>query len=66
MCSIAAASTSRSLLGRELYLLVLVAGLYASFLVWGYLQEKITSTPYVATGDDKPQFWEHATVLNCA
>lgn len=66
MCATAASSSSGPGLKRELYLLALVAGLYGSFLVWGYLQEKITSTPYLAVGDDKAQYWEYSTVLNGA
>lgn len=65
MCASALNTSSGFGLRRELHLLTLVAGLYASFLVWGILQEKITTTPYVAEGKEGVQYWEYATVLNC-
>ncbi|CAM1505528.1 Fc.00g111650.m01.CDS01 [Cosmosporella sp. VM-42] len=43
-------------------LIVAVAGIYASFLTWAYLQEKLTTTPYGPA--DKPEVWHFPVFLN--
>ncbi|KAI9166837.1 UDP-galactose transporter [Paramyrothecium foliicola] len=45
-----------------LQLVIAVAGIYASFLTWAYLQEKLTTTPHGL--DDKPEFWRFPVFLN--
>ncbi|POR34037.1 UDP-galactose transporter-like protein 1, partial [Tolypocladium paradoxum] len=39
-----------------------VAGIYASFLTWAYLQEKLTTTPYGPK--DTPERWHFPVFLN--
>jgi UDP-galactose transporter B1 len=57
----------------EVRFLTSVAGLYASFLYWGYLQEKITSTSYAtstsfntttAAGSPTEMKWDYSLALN--
>lgn len=48
---------------KELKLLFGVAGIYSSFLYWGYLQEKITSVEYV-TAEGKSERWTFSFFLN--
>ncbi|KAF4978396.1 hypothetical protein FZEAL_5214 [Fusarium zealandicum] len=43
-------------------LVVAVAGIYASFLTWAYLQEKLTTTPYGPA--DAPEVWHFPVFLN--
>ncbi|KFA50726.1 hypothetical protein S40293_07844 [Stachybotrys chartarum IBT 40293] len=52
-------------------LVIAVAGIYASFLTWAYLQEKLTTTPHggggFADGDDNaagPEYWRFPVFLN--
>lgn len=41
--------------GSILSLIICVSGIYASFLTWGLLQERITTTPY----DTQPSTWNN-------
>ncbi|KAK4092361.1 hypothetical protein Purlil1_2982 [Purpureocillium lilacinum] len=43
-----------------LQLIISVAGIYASFLTWAYLQEKLTTTPYGPSGEK----WHFPVFLN--
>ncbi|KAG5915264.1 hypothetical protein E4U53_004509, partial [Claviceps sorghi] len=43
-------------------LVISVAGIYASFLTWAYLQEKLTTTPHGAR--DAPERWNFPVFLN--
>ncbi|KAG5913971.1 hypothetical protein E4U42_000744, partial [Claviceps africana] len=43
-------------------LVVSVVGIYASFLTWAYLQEKLTTTPH--GGPDAPERWHFPVFLN--
>ncbi|KAH7162584.1 UAA transporter [Dactylonectria estremocensis] len=43
-------------------LVVAVAGIYASFLTWAYLQEKLTTTQYGPV--DAPEVWHFPVFLN--
>ncbi|KPM43479.1 UDP-galactose transporter 1 [Neonectria ditissima] len=43
-------------------LVIAVAGIYASFLTWAYLQEKLTTTPYGPA--DAPEVWHFPVFLN--
>ncbi|KAH8175809.1 UAA transporter family protein [Sarocladium implicatum] len=43
-------------------LVVAVAGIYASFLTWAYLQEKLTTTPHGPV--DNPEVWRFPVFLN--
>ncbi|KAJ6446409.1 solute carrier family 35 member B1 protein [Purpureocillium lavendulum] len=43
-------------------LVISVAGIYASFLTWAYLQEKLTTTPYGPS--DAPEKWHFPVFLN--
>ncbi|KAH7170483.1 UAA transporter [Dactylonectria macrodidyma] len=43
-------------------LVVAVAGIYASFLTWAYLQEKLTTTQYGPA--DAPEVWHFPVFLN--
>ncbi|KAF7563838.1 hypothetical protein G7046_g313 [Stylonectria norvegica] len=45
-----------------LQLVVAVAGIYASFLTWAYLQEKLTTKPYGPP--DAPEVWHFPVFLN--
>ncbi|KAL2752541.1 hypothetical protein ACRALDRAFT_1083254 [Sodiomyces alcalophilus JCM 7366] len=45
-----------------LKLLVAVTGIYASFVTWGYLQEKLTTTPYGPADD--PEVFQYPVFLN--
>ncbi|KUI65431.1 hypothetical protein VM1G_00282 [Cytospora mali] len=45
-----------------LQLLICVGGIYASFITWGLLQEKVTTTPY--TNDDgTTEMWKYGVFL---
>ena len=60
-----------------LQLLICVGGIYASFLTWGLLQERITTTPYSNTSSifpdntsrlpppSSPEYWRFPIALNC-
>jgi hypothetical protein len=49
----------------ELRLIFYVAGLYSSFIYWGFLQEKITATNYTLdTNLEKTHRWHYAFALN--
>jgi hypothetical protein len=51
--------------GKEIKLVVYAIGLYATFVVWGYLQERITTTAYVtADGSNEQMRWNYPFVLN--
>lgn len=41
-----------------------VLGIYAAFLTWSILQERVTTTPYLDQKGDK-HFYRHIFVLNC-
>lgn len=43
-------------------LVIAVAGIYASFLTWAYLQEKLTTTPHGTP--DAPERWHFPVFLN--
>ncbi|KAG5981767.1 hypothetical protein E4U55_002596, partial [Claviceps digitariae] len=43
-------------------LVISVAGIYASFLTWAYLQEKLTTTPHGS--QDAPERWHFPVFLN--
>lgn len=50
-------------------LLVCAGGIYASFLSWALVQERLTSTPYYAdhaadNADLSPSFFRHVIFLN--
>jgi UDP-galactose transporter B1 len=45
-----------------LQLVIAVAGIYASFLTWAYLQEKLTTTPHGP--EDAPEKWHFPVFLN--
>lgn len=52
-----------------LRLLVCVAGIYASFLSWALIQERLSTTPYYAdpaqaTGQQPPRYFRHVIFLN--
>jgi len=54
-----------SFLSSELRLILYIAGLYATFMYWGYLQEKITTSTYISSYDSTRQFeWNYPLVLN--
>lgn len=53
-----------SAVSKELRLVVYCVGLYATFMVWAFLQERITSTKYELLGDSI--FWEYPVALNLA
>ena len=48
----------------ELRLLLYTASLYSIFIYWGYLQEKLTSTPYFVAGSTDTLIWHFAFALN--
>ncbi|KYK57789.1 hypothetical protein DCS_04802 [Drechmeria coniospora] len=43
-------------------LVISVVGIYASFLTWAFLQEKLTTTPYGP--EDAPETWQFPVFLN--
>ncbi|KAK2059423.1 UAA transporter [Colletotrichum caudatum] len=45
-----------------LQILIAVGGIYASFLTWAYLQEKLTTTPYGPAS--KPELFKYPVFLN--
>lgn len=48
---------------KEIRFVSLVLGLYASFIYWGYLQEKLTSQTYLSiTGEEMR--WDYSVALN--
>lgn len=52
-------------LSSEVKLVSAAAGLYSSFLYWGYLQEKITGADYVSPADASVTGrWHYSFVLN--
>lgn len=50
-------------LQTEIRFVGLVLGLYASFIYWGYLQEKLTSLPY-ETSYGEELHWDYSVALN--
>lgn len=53
------------MVSSEVKLVTAVAGLYSSFLYWGYLQEKITGADYVSPIDGSTTGrWHFSFVLN--
>ncbi|CAM9148796.1 unnamed protein product [Choristocarpus tenellus] len=53
------------MVAREVKLIIAVAGIWSSFLYWGYLQEKITSVVYVSPTDQHTTGkWQFSFVLN--
>ncbi|KIW38071.1 uncharacterized protein PV06_10040 [Exophiala oligosperma] len=61
-----AAAASQASSSGVLTLLICVGGIYASFLTWGLLQERITTTPYPADGSAQAQqeYFRFPIVLN--
>lgn len=56
---------SKMVLSSEVKLVSAAAGLYSSFLYWGYLQEKITGADYVSPADASVTGrWHYSFVLN--
>lgn len=52
-------------MSSEVKLVSAAAGLYSSFLYWGYLQEKITGADYVSPVDASVTGrWHYSFVLN--
>jgi UDP-galactose transporter B1 len=58
----AAAAVTEAKEAGVLQLVIAVAGIYASFLTWAYLQEKLTTTPHGL--EEKPEFWRFPVFLN--
>lgn len=55
------------MVSSEVKLVVATAGLYSSFLYWGYLQEKITGKDYVSPLEESiTGRWHFSFVLNGA
>eukprot|EP00613_Pedinella_sp_CCMP2098_P024191 CAMPEP_0171718630 /NCGR_PEP_ID=MMETSP0991-20121206/20722_1 /TAXON_ID=483369 /ORGANISM="non described non described, Strain CCMP2098" /LENGTH=395 /DNA_ID=CAMNT_0012310033 /DNA_START=64 /DNA_END=1251 /DNA_ORIENTATION=+ len=54
----------KSSFSRAVELVISAVGLYASFLTWGYMQEKITGSPYVSPDGSSQGRWEFSYVLN--
>lgn len=53
------------MVSSEVKLITAAAGLYSSFLYWGYLQEKITGADYVSPQDASVTGrWHFSFVLN--
>lgn len=52
-----------SSVGTEIRLCLYVVGLYVCFIYWGYLQEKITSKPYVSISGQTLE-WDFPFALN--
>lgn len=53
------------MVSSEVKLITAAAGLYSSFLYWGYLQEKITGADYVSPLDATVTGrWQFSFVLN--
>jgi UDP-galactose transporter B1 len=48
----------------ELRLVLYVVGLYATFIYWGYLQEKLTSIKYSTYVGDEEKEWDFPFALN--
>jgi hypothetical protein len=53
-----------SLISKELRLICYCGGLYVTFMLWAFLQERITSTKY-SVGDEQ-LFWKFPVALNLA
>ena len=48
-------------------LVIYTIGLYGAFMLWGYLQERITSTKYAAVNDPGNLLeWDYPVALNMA
>ena len=45
-------------------LLICVGGIYAAFITWGILQERITTTPYASPGQEQGEIFRHTIFLN--
>lgn len=55
------------MVNSELRLVLYCLGLYATFMLWGFLQERITSTKYVSSLEsDPPLEWNYPVALNLA
>lgn len=53
------------MVNSELRLVLYCLGLYVTFMMWGYLQERITSTKY-SVDDDVFVIWKYPIALNLA
>ena len=54
-----------SKLSTEIRLIIYIAGLYGSFVYWGFLQEKLTSTEYVLDNNQGGKYrWHFPFALN--
>lgn len=51
-------------ISKELRFIGYCMGLYATFMLWAFLQERITSTKY-SVGDEE-HFWTYPVALNLA
>lgn len=47
-----------------LRLLVCASGIYASFLSWALIQERLSTTPYYAEDGGDPRYFRHVVFLN--
>lgn len=55
------------MINSELRLVLYCLGLYATFMLWGYLQERITSTKYASVTESDPALeWNYPVALNLA
>lgn len=52
-------------LSKEFLLIFYVFGVYVLLIQWGYLQEKITSTPYYHHITNESLHWNYPLLLNC-
>ena len=53
------------MVSKELRFVVYCVGLYVSFMLWAFLQERITSTKY-ELGDNEQAMWKFPVALNLA
>lgn len=49
---------------KEVRFIAYALSLYAAFIFWGYLQERITSTPYVLESTGETMEWNYPFALN--
>lgn len=55
------------MVSSEFRLVLYCGGLYATFMMWGFLQERITSTKYISVADnDGVLLWSYPVSLNLA
>lgn len=55
------------MINSELRLVLYCLGLYATFMLWGFLQERITSTKYVSSLESDLRLeWNYPVALNLA